>query len=252
MRLVSLTLVLALAAGIASGSDQSALSETAAKPPATKTTTPPPAAAGAPWPLETLTVQGNQFYKPEQILAVAGLRVGQVAGQAEFEAARERLVATGAFDNVGYRFKPAKDNKGYDAVIEVAEMQQLYPLRFEDLPAKDAELRAWLQKKDPLFGEKIPATKREVDRYVRAISEFLAARQLPRADHRQGRQRHNDLVVVFRPAKPRPNVTRVTFTNTGDLPSGLLQTAMYGVAIGMPYLEPQFRVLLENTIRPLL
>ena len=49
---------------------------------------------------------------------------------------------------------PAKDGKGYDATFEVAEIGQMYPVRFEDLPASDAQLRAWLKQKDPLFGDK--------------------------------------------------------------------------------------------------
>ena len=42
------------------------------------------------WPVETLTVEGNHNYTREQVLAVAGLKVGQLAGKPEFEAARER------------------------------------------------------------------------------------------------------------------------------------------------------------------
>ena len=109
--------------------------------------------------VENLTVEGNHNYTAAQILAVAGLRVGQKAGKPEFEAARAKLEATGAFDNVSYRFAPSKDAEGYDVVFEVGEVAQVYPVRFEDLPATDAQLRAWLKQKDPLFGEKIPATK---------------------------------------------------------------------------------------------
>lgn len=222
------------------------------KPAPPAASAPAPPAPGAPWPIETLTVQGNHFYKTEQILAAAGLRTGQTAGQAEFEAARDRLVATGAFDNVGYRYAPAKDGKGYDAVIEVSEMSQLYPLRFEDLPASDAELRAWLNQKDPLFGEKIPATKPELDRYVRLVSEFLESRNYHEPiTGKLTSEATTDLIVVFRPAKARPNVARVKFTDTGSIAAGILQTAMYGVAIGVPYVEAQFRLLLDSTIRPI-
>lgn len=183
---------------------------------------------------------------------MAGLRVGQSAGKTEFEAARERLAATGAFDRIGYRFAPAKNGNGYDATIEVTEMPQLYPLRFEDLPAKDAELRAWLEKKDPLFGDKIPATKPLLDRYVQWIAEFLAERNYhePLAG-KLAADPTSDMTVVFRPAKPRPTIARVTFTNTGDLPAGMLQTKLYTVAIGVPYIEPQFRTLLDTMTRPL-
>ena len=100
--------------------------------------------------LENLTVEGNRAYTAAQILAVAGLRVGQKAGHGEFDAARERLEATGAFDKVSYRFAPSQDGEGYDATYEVSEVAQIYSVRFQDLPATDAQLRTWLKQKDPL------------------------------------------------------------------------------------------------------
>ena len=59
----------------------------------------PPAQKKAPvvvdgrWPIESLKVEGNHSYSREQVLAIAGLKVGQVVGRAEFEGARDRLVA---------------------------------------------------------------------------------------------------------------------------------------------------------------
>jgi outer membrane protein insertion porin family len=217
-----------------------------------------PSAAASPGPaptaytVEMLTVAGNRSYSAEQILAASGLRVGQKAGKAEFEAAREKLEATGAFDKVSYHFAPSQDAEGYDVVFEVAEIGQLYPVRFEGLTATDAELRTWLKQKDPLFGDKIPATKPVLDRYVAWISQFLAAHDYREAiEGKLSAESGEDLTVLFRPAKPRANVAHVQFTNTGDLPAGTLQTAMYPLAIGMPYSEPKFRVLLDNQIRPM-
>ncbi len=219
------------------------------KTPVAKTTAP---AEGGQWPIETLAVQGIHNYTADQVLTVAGIRIGQTAGRSEFEAARERLIATGVFDRVGYRFNPAQDGKGYDASFEVVEMAQMYPLRFEDLPATDAELRAWLKQKDPLFGPKIPATKTELDRYTGLIAEFLAARNYHEPlIARVVSENPPELNILLRPAKGRAAVSRTIFTNTGALPTGMLQTAMHGVAVGLPYTEPQYRLLLDTTIRPL-
>lgn len=222
----------------------------AAAPVTEETPAPPP--PGTPWPVETLAVEGNHLYKSEEILAVAGLRAGQVAGKAAFEAARDRLNATGLFDNVGYHFSPAPDGKGYDAAIEVTEVPQVYPVRFQDLPATDAELRAQLKQKDPLFGDKIPATKAVLDRYVAWISQFLAAKNYHEPIiGKLTSDAASDLIIVFRPDKARPNIARVKFAQAGDLPAGLLETAIYGVAIGMPYEEAEFRLLLDSQIRPI-
>src|SRR5581483_6563367 len=217
----------------------------------------PPAAPAASentrWPLESIRVEGNHAYSPEQILAVAGLHVGQKADKPEFEAARERLMASGVFDMVGYRFAPAKSGKGYDATIEVSEFSQLYPLRFEDLPVSDAQMRAWLKQKDPLFADKIPATEAKIGRYTEWIAEFLGQHgyREPLAGKVASPAGSPGLEVVFRPAKARPSVARVKFTNSGDLPAGMLQTAMHGVAIGASYTEAAFRQLLDTTVRPL-
>src|SRR3712207_6362041 len=72
--------------------------------PATKTTEQAPASGTLAWPVGELQVKGNKLYSQEQILAVAGLKIGQMAGKAEFDAARDRLLSTGAFEEVGYRF----------------------------------------------------------------------------------------------------------------------------------------------------
>jgi len=202
--------------------------------------------------VETLAVRGNHAYTAAQILAAAGLSVGQKAGKAEFDAAREKLEATGAFDHVSYLFVPAKDGEGYDATYEVAEVGQIYPIRFQDLPASSDQIRAWLKQKDPLFGDKIPATKPVVDRYVAWISEFLAGQgfRQPLAG-KLSSDGGEDLAVLFRPAKGPGSIAYVIFTATGDVSAGTLQTAMYGVAIGVPYSEPRVRQLLDNTIRPI-
>lgn len=214
------------------------------------TSTVPPAPSA--YTVEMLTVEGNHNYTADQILAAAGLHEGQKAGKSEFDAARDKLDATGAFDNVSYRYAPSKDGEGYDAVFEVAEVAQIYPVRFEDLPAKAADIRAWLKQKDPLFAEKMPATKRVVDRYVAWISEFLAAQ----GDHQAiagklSAEGSEDLSLLFRPAQGPPAIAHVIFTDIGEVPAETLQTAMYGVAIGVPFTESQVRQLLDSTIRPI-
>jgi outer membrane protein assembly factor BamA len=219
-----------------------------AQKPSTEPVPPAPTA----YTIENLTVTGNHVYTSAQIFAVAGLRTGQKGGQQEFDASREKLASTGAFDNVSYHFAPSQDGEGYDVAFEVSEIGQLYPVRFEDLPAKDDQLRAWLQAKDPLFGAKVPATQPVADRYSKWIAEYLASHNHPIAvTGKLSSEGGDGLALLFRPAKPRANVAHVQFTNTGDLPAGQLQTAMYIVAIGVPYSEPTIRQLLDNQIRPI-
>lgn len=250
MRLSALAIALLLIANVSDAQTRQKRKPAAAPAPAANSTSAP--ADGAAWLVESVKVDGIRNYTADQVLSVAGIHVGDTAGKTEFEAARQHLMATGVFATAGFRFAPAKDGKGYDASFEVAEIEQMYPARFQNLPASDAELRALLKQKDPLFAPKIPATKPELDRYAQWIAEFLAQRDYhePVAG-RVISENPSGLVIVFLPAKGLPVVARAVFTNTGAITAAVLQTAMYGVAIGIPYGEPQYRLLLENTIRPI-
>ena len=57
----------------------------------------PAAAAPSAWPIESIAVTGNHEYSREQILGVAGLKLGQTAAAKDFDAARARLEAAGQF-----------------------------------------------------------------------------------------------------------------------------------------------------------
>src|ERR1035441_3778304 len=84
----------------------------------------PAAPAPGRWPIESLQVEGNHSYTPEQVLAVAGLKAGQVVGRPEFDAARDRLLASGAFDTVSFKFAPQVGTRGYVATFTITEIDR--------------------------------------------------------------------------------------------------------------------------------
>jgi outer membrane protein insertion porin family len=218
-----------------------------------KATTSASKAPAARWPIESLRVEGTHSYTPEQVLAVAGVKVGQMAGRPEFDAARDRLVACGAFETVGYKFTPSATGKGYAAVFQVTEVEQVYPVEFEDLHVSELELRGVLKSKDPLFtAGKLPATQPVLDRYVKWVQEFLAAKGQPEKIMGSVTPLSpNEFAIVFRPSRPLPAVALVTFRGNGVIPQNVLHDAVAGAAIGMPYTEDRFREVLYSSIRPL-
>src|SRR6516162_9805544 len=128
-----------------------------------KTDAPPqaaPAAAVEKWPIVKLAVEGNRNYTTEQVLRLAGLTIGQVAGKEEFDAARDRLVASGFFEMVAYTFEPAPNQDGEIGTFQVTEVEPAYPVRFEALGVAANELEAMLRGKDPLFSTaSVPPSK---------------------------------------------------------------------------------------------
>jgi outer membrane protein insertion porin family len=211
-----------------------------------------PAPAPSRWPVESLAVEGNRNYTAAQVLAVAGVKIGEMAGKAEFEAARDRLVATGAFESVGYRFAPGPEGKGYAAVFQVVEVEPVYPVRFEDLGVPDSDAERLLRSKDSLFSpEKVPATKTVIERYARLLEEYLASKGMKEKIAAQvtpvGAEHY---VILFRPARNRPAVAQINFEGNKVLASGVLREALAGTAIGSEYTEAHFRELLNNALRP--
>jgi outer membrane protein insertion porin family len=208
------------------------------------------------WPIESLKVEGSHNYTQAQILAVAGLKVGQTAGKADFEAARDRLVATGMFETVGYKFAPGGDKNGYAASFQVVEVQPAYPIRFDDLGTTDKELADYLRGKDPLFAPRLAATKAVLERYKQWIQEYMTAHQskdtvVAKVVPAGAPAGPGEFSILFRPARSDPAVAEVAFEGNVAIPTSKLQNTIAEVAVGLPYKEEAFRQCLDSSIRPL-
>ena len=212
-----------------------------------------PSPKAAKWPIESLRVEGNLRYTSQQIVAVTGLKTGQMAGKADFDAARDHLVATGAFENVEYRFSADPNGHGFAGIFKVSEVQQVYPVEFEGLGVSSKDLAATLSARDPMFSrEGLAATQPVIQRYTRWIQEYLTAHGIKEpivgavepADP-------GDFAIVFKPEKVLPAVAQVTFEGNRVIDEKALREAVAQSAIGSPYTEDNFRLVLRLAIRPL-
>jgi len=190
------------------------------------------------------------MYPADRILTVSGLKVGQVAGKPEFDAARDRLIATGAFETVGYRFNPSPQG-GYNAVFQVTEIGQIFPYRFLDIPAEEASLRKYLRQQEPLFDDTIPGTQPVLDRYATHVADYLA-RNSGKGQAiiaKVSAERVGELEVFIEPSD-LPSVAEVRFTGNKVITTPILQKAISSVAIGAVYTPEHFQQLLDNSVRP--
>lgn len=204
------------------------------------------------WPIESLVVENPGEYSEAQILGYAGLATGQAAGKGELEAARRRLMDSGHFGGVGYRYKPSASGKGLAVTIELSGAGETYPVRFERLDADPEELASALKSSDPLYRDWIPPTPTLLERYAKVLEDFLAARNR-KLDVRGALRpdRTDNLAVVFSPAARAPAIAQVQFAGSSAIPAEELQAAVAGVAIGAPYDEARFEKILDASVRPL-
>jgi outer membrane protein insertion porin family len=232
----------------------------AKRPPAKKAATPAaapkkevPAEAPSKWPIESITVVGNRNYSSEQVVAIAGLKIGQLAGKAEFEAARDRLTATGVFETVGYQFEPGPNKQGFAATFQVTEVEPSYPIRFEELGVPDKDLEALLKSKDPLFSmARMPATQPVMERYTAWIQEYLTAKGLKeKIAGKVTLLGTEQFAILFRPARNLPAIAQITFQGNQVIPQSALREAVHLTAVGSPFTESSFRDLLEHAVTPL-
>src|SRR5665213_1036550 len=124
-------------------------------------------------PLQTVHFTGNKRIGTVNILQASGLKIGQPVDQSDFEAAHARLLATGAFESIGFSYEPAKTGSGYDATFELVEVAQMFAYVFEDLPGSDKDLRAVVTKQVPIFGSEIPATRPILAQLEHALSAAI-------------------------------------------------------------------------------
>ena len=158
------------------------------------------------------------------------------------------MLESGAFESVGYSYKPAVTVTGYDTTFEVTEVTMLYPYRFEALPATAEALRAALRKQEPLLGDNIPATPQVLNRYNAAIHQFLDGKIETMGELNSDT---GTLEIVFRPAGERARIAEVNFTGNREMLTALLLQKLSKDAVGIPYSEPLLRRVLDSTVRPM-
>ncbi|HWE49605.1 MAG TPA: POTRA domain-containing protein [Bryobacteraceae bacterium] len=207
------------------------------------------------FPVESLAIEGNRTLGTEAILTVSGLKRGEPANSDVFDAARDRLLASGYFDTVSYRYKATTATStppGYDVTFTVKEIETLYPIRIDALGVSTDEIVAFLKTHDPLFTGKLPGTRQVLDRTAREIEQFLAARhQSAQVAGRVIAIMPGRFEINFTPARGLPAVSTVSFQGNKVIGERELHNKIDEVAFGQPYTEDGFRVFLENQIRPL-
>jgi outer membrane protein insertion porin family len=201
-------------------------------------------------PLETLKFVGNSRISTDKILAASGLTIGQGAEREDFEAARTRLLATGAFESVGFDFQPSKTGTGFDATFELVEVAQMFPFQFEDLPASDEVLRAVVAQQWPIFETEIPATRPVLQRIERALTEALDGQVTVEA-HMLATLKGGEPKIIFRLPGERPRISEVRFVGNKEITTAKLAMTFFQVVIGTEFKESLVRALLDKSIRPL-
>jgi len=254
---ISLVLLLFMTAVLAQTPSRKAAPKAPAPASATPAPTlsvPAPVTSPAPaqtFSIDSIAVEGARIHTPEAILAAAGLKQGEKGGSDIFDAARDRLLASGYFETVAYRYKPSPKG-GFEVTFEVQEFAQLFPIRVEALPVTTAETVALLKSKDPLYGAAMPGTEPAVRRAAVLIEEYIKSKhQLASVAGRVVATDPGKFEIQFTPGRGLPAVAEVVFDGSKLISATDLRNSIAEVAFGQPYTENGFRSFLDSQIGPL-
>jgi len=204
------------------------------------------------FPLDSITIDGNRILSVSAIAAATGLTLGQPANTSVFDAARDRLIASGYFDKVGYQYRPAKEGSGYAITFEVQEIETLYPIRIDGLPASIEDITAYLKTRDPLFTGRMPGTEQVINRTANEIQQYLESMGRPLdVAGKVVAPAPQTFIVDFTPKRGLPAVSTVSFEGSKLIPAIDLHNKIAEVAFGQPFTENGFRGLLQTQIVPL-
>lgn len=118
---------------------------------------------------KSIQFKGDPDHSSDELLAVSGLKKGDVLTNAQMNDASKRLMDTGMFAGLNFKFD------GQDLVFSLTPATDLCQIRLENLPlASGKELDARLHELLPLYHGKVPAEGGLTESVRTALEKLLA------------------------------------------------------------------------------
>lgn len=124
--------------------------------------------------LNALRITGSRKFPEENIAALTGLRLGDMIGKEEIQAAADRLARLGTFQNVRYRFTGREESVDVEITLEDSPT---VPVMFDNFPLfSDGELTQALKDAAGLFDGTAPENGTILDTMTEALQQLLEKR----------------------------------------------------------------------------
>jgi len=162
-------------------------------------------------PIQNIEVRGNKTIPSPVIVALSGLKSGQLADKPEFETACMRIIRTGFFAGCNYAYEITAARSS-NVIFVVQEAERTQSVRLE-IPGLDQEK---FQAAEPMLGMKIPESDVANQTYVAALQRFLKTKEVPNVDVDL---QHKETVIAFGEGKkvprrapdPTPHASKVNY-----------------------------------------
>jgi outer membrane protein insertion porin family len=198
--------------------------------------------------LREVHIEGQKHLSEAQIVTITGLTIGSQVGRADLQAGADKLVKTGLFDKVSYRFET---RTGVVVTYNVVESPRI-PAYFDNIPwFADSELADAIRKKLPYFDGTLPEGGGAVDQASDAIKELIASHglQVTLQHEVAGNPDGDGMIQMFKVEGPSLRIEKLEFSDAGLLDSKAVQQHLEEI-VGKPYSRMAIDLFLTEAIRP--
>ncbi|HKW34237.1 MAG TPA: POTRA domain-containing protein [Candidatus Acidoferrum sp.] len=198
--------------------------------------------------LREVRIEGQKHLSDAQIVAITGLTVGSEIGRPDLQAGADKLVQTGLFDKVSYRFET---HTGVIVTYHVEESPRV-PAYFDNIPwFADSELADAIRKRLPYFDGTLPEGGGAVDQAAEAIKELIASHglQVTLQHEVTGNPDGDGKIQMFKVEGPSLRIEKLEFSDTSMLASKAVQQHLEEI-VGKSYSRMAIDLFLTEAIRP--
>jgi outer membrane protein assembly factor BamA len=210
----------------------------------------PSAAPASTAALREIRADGLKSLTQPQILTISGLQIGAEVGRDDLQAAADRLVQSGLFAHVTYKFQSRAD--GLIVTFQLEETERI-PAYFDNLPwFTDGELNDAIRAKLPSYNGTLPAAGAVVDQAAEAAGEFLAMHGLRAAiEHQVVANPNGDgNIQEFHIDGAALKISSLEFGDATLNSSKVVQQALAELK-GKPYSRMAIDLFLTEQVRPI-
>jgi outer membrane protein assembly factor BamA len=193
-------------------------------------------------------IEGQKHLSEAQVVAITGLTAGSEVGRADLQAAADKLVQTGLFDKVSYRFET---RTGVVVTYHVEESPRV-PAYFDNIPwFADSELSDAIRKKIPFFDGTLPEGGGAVEQAAEAIKDLIASHGLQVTLQHEviGSPFADGKLQLFKVEGPSLRIEKMEFSDASLLSSKAVQQHLEEI-VGKPYSRMAIDLFLTEAIRP--
>jgi outer membrane protein assembly factor BamA len=209
-----------------------------------------PSAAPATAALHEVHAEGLKSLTEQQVRPLTGLQPGTQIGRADLQAAADKLVQTGLFAQVQYKFQTRPD--GITVTFQLEEAPHL-PAYFDNLPwFTDGELNDAIRAKLPFYDGTLPSAGSVVDQATETIDAFLVTHGLQAALEHQvvGNPNGDGNVQEFRIDGASLRIASLQFSDSSLNSSKMVQQQVAELQ-GKPYSRMAIDLFLIEQVRPI-